>query len=350
MQLFLLSGIKICLFKTTDMKQSFRSLAFILFAGLLVASCGGGGDDRAASFSIGSTGSTASEGFAQINSRRVSAGIPPLVFSSEIALAAQNHSDYQRINGPFNEDGGPSPITHAETPGKPNFTGVEACPDRITAAGYVLDPQQGYGCGEVISALSDSSGVAAAEELIAAVYHRFIVLQPSFRDAGAGAAPSSDGRFVIFTQNFAVRGSFAGLGSGNFAVYPFHGQTMVPTSFSHSTEMPDPLPPSMFPEYIDKAVGYPVSVHADLDQRIDVTTFTLRQQTDSALMSARLLSVATDAETQSFSAGIVPFQQLSPNTAYVAEFSGTICVRNVETDQCVSAPVPVARTWTFTTS
>lgn len=330
------------------MKQSLRSLVSILLAGLLVASCGGG-DNGAASSSAGSTASTASEGFAQINFRRASAGIPPLNFSSEITRAAQSHSDYQRINGPFQEDGGSSPITHAETPGKPNFTGVEACPDRITAAGYVLDPAQGYGCGEVISALSDSSGVTAAEELIAAVYHRFIVLQPSFRDAGAGAALSSDGRFAIFTQNFAVRGSFAGLGSGNFAVYPFHGQTVVPTSFNHSTEMPDPLPPSMFPEFVDKAVGYPVSVHADLDQRIDVTTFTLRQQANSTLMNARLLSAATDVETQSFSAAIVPFQQLSPGTSYVAEFSGTICSRSFETDQCVSAPVPVARTWSFTT-
>lgn len=347
-------------------KYSLRSLVLILSTSLLAVSCGGGGGDNSAGNPVSpssqngtqqeagaptATGNTASDGFAWINYRRAGAGLTTLALSSEIARAAQNHSDYQRINGPFSEEGssGSSPITHSETIGMPGYTGASACPDRIAATGFAFNSQDGYGCGEVISAMSVSSGFTAAEELIAAIYHRFIIFQPSFREAGAGSAQSSDGRYTIFTQNFAVRGSFAGLGNGNVAVYPYSGQTLVPTSFDHSTELPDPLPPAMFPEYVNVSVGYPVSVHTDLDQRIAVTRFTLRRQSDATLLSTRLLSAATDAETQPFSAAIVPFQQLSPNTAYVAEFSGTVsCDQSYRVEPC-PPPTAVNRTWTFTT-
>lgn len=345
------------------MKKSLRALSLMIFTSLLAVACGGGGGGGSDSTGRSngnpppvagapdSTGNTAADGFAWINFRRAGAGMAPLTLNGDIVEAAQNHSDYQRLNGPFNDGDGSgfSPITHSETSGRSGFTGTDACPDRITAAGFTLDPQQGYGCGEVISALSTSSGFVAAEELIAAIYHRFIILQPSFRFGGAGSSRSSDGRYTIFTENVAVRGSFTALGSGNFLVYPYSGQTLVPTGFDHSTEAPDPLPPSQYPDLVDVTVGYPVSVHADLDQRIDVTSFTLRPQGGGSPLEARLLSAATDPETQPFSAAIVPLRQLSPNTTYVAEYSGTICDVNWATDQCASNPAPVSRTWSFTT-
>jgi len=342
------------------MKFSARALAVtsILLAALVSASCGGGGgsDNNSSPESNlrpntsqeagapAATGITAADGFAWINFRRTATGLTPFAFSTEIARAAQNHSDYQRINGPFpSSSSSGSPITHSEIAGEAGFTGVDACPNRITYAGFSLGEQ--YACGEVISALTDSSGFTAAEELIAAIYHRFLIFQPSFKEAGSGSAPSYNGRYTIFTQNFAVRGSFTGLGNGAVVNYPYNSQKLVPTRFAHSTERPDPLPESLYPQYANKAVGYPISVHADLNQRIDVNTFTVRKRGDSSALSGRVLSGAADANTPFFSAAIVPFLELESNSTYEVQFSGTVC----NTDNCANSSVPVSRNWSFTT-
>lgn len=345
------------------MKCSSRLLAVasLLLAALISISCGGGGGGadsapspdwsnqlEAENGAPAASGNAAADGFAWINFRRSAAGLAPLAFSSEIAKAAQNHSDYQRLNGPFSDSSSSStPITHSETSGAAGFTGVDACPDRITAAGFSLGDQ--YACGEVISALGDSSGFAAAEELIAAIYHRFLIFQPSFREAGAGSALSYDGRYTIFTQNFAVRGSFTGLGNEGVVNYPFHSQKLVPTSFAHHTERPDPLPVASYPQYAGKKVGYPISVHADLDQRIDVESFTIRKQGDGAALSGRVLSGATDANTQYFSAAVVPFLELKPNSTYEVQFAGTVCSKDLQTHACAAARIPLSRNWSFTT-
>lgn len=338
----------------------FLAVASAVLATLFSVSCGGGGGGDSASYpdksgqlaaesgAPASNGNTAADGFAWINFRRSATGLNPLAFSSEIARAAQSHSDYQRLNGPFPDaSSSGTPITHSETSGGVGFTGVDACPDRITAAGFSLGDQ--YACGEVISALGDASGFSAAEELIAAIYHRFLIFQPSFKEAGAGSALSYDGRYTIFTQNFAVRGSFTGLGSGGVVNYPYHSQKLVPTSFAHHTERPDPLPAESYPQYAGKKVGYPISVHADLDQRIDVESFTVRKQGDATALSGKILSGATDANTQYFSAAIVPFLELKPNSTYEVQFSGTVCSKNWQTDACATSPVPLSRNWSFIT-
>ena len=338
----------------------FFAIAFSLLVASVSFSCGGG-DNSPSSTDSGSTtvpaeegaptatGTTAKDGFAWINFRRSATGLQPLALSNEIEKAAQSHSTYQKINGPFydTESGSNSPITHLETSGKPGFTGVNACPQRMSAAGFDFGDQ--YGCAETISALISDSGFDAAEELIAAIYHRFIILQPSFREAGAGAAASYDGRYTIFTQNFAVRGSFANLGDGAVVNYPYHSQKLVPTSFAHFTEHPDPLPSSTYPQYAGKQVGYPVSVHADLDKRIDVTNFVIRRQGSGIPLSGRILSGATDENTQYFSAAIVPYHPLASSTVYAVQFTGTLCTKNSNNDTCISPPVPVSRDWSFTT-
>lgn len=339
----------------------FLAVASVMLAAIFSVSCGGGGGNDSASSSgkvdllatengaPASTGNTAADGFAWINFRRSAAGLSPLAFSNEIAKAAQNHSDYQRLNGPFPDaSSSGTPVTHSETSGEAGFTGMDACPDRITAAGFSLGDQ--YACGEVISALDDASGFAAAEELIAAVYHRFLIFQPSFKEAGAGSALSYDGRHTIFMQNFAVRGNFTVLGNGEIVNYPYHSQKLVPTSFAHHTERPDPLPAASYPQYAGKNVGYPISVHADLDQRIDVDSFTVRKQGESTALSGRILSGATDANTQYYSAAIVPFLELQSNSIYEVQFSGTICNKNLQTDACATPPVPLSRNWSFITS
>ena len=72
--------------------------------------------------------------------------------------------------------------------------------DRMLAAGYVYN-KSSYAYGEVISATSSNSGFYMAEELITAIYHRFVMFEPKFREIGTGAATTAAG-YTYFTDQF----------------------------------------------------------------------------------------------------------------------------------------------------
>jgi uncharacterized protein YkwD len=127
----------------------------------LVACGGGGGGNNNAGAANGSqttgfsgqdalaptaTNNIATDGLNWINYRRSQIGMPALTRSSMIDVAAQGHSDYQRIN---------NTVTHVQTQGKPGFTG-EQLADRLRAAGYVFGFPNAI--GEVISATDNGSG------------------------------------------------------------------------------------------------------------------------------------------------------------------------------------------------
>ena len=129
------------------------------------------------------TGNIAADGREWINYRRGLIGMSTLVRSNLIDIAAQGHSDYQRIN---------NTITHDQTPGKEGFTGVDVSA-RLATAGYHFNTSASRAYGEVISATSNGSGQYMAEELITAIYHRFVIFEPVFKEIGTGAATTSAG-------------------------------------------------------------------------------------------------------------------------------------------------------------
>jgi hypothetical protein len=275
------------------------------------------------------TGNIALDGREWINYRRSLVGMSTLTHSNVIDIAAQGHSDYQRIN---------NTITHDQTPGKEGFTGVDVAA-RLAAAGYVFNTRASRAYGEVISAAGNSSGQYMAEELITAVYHRFVIFEPVFKDIGTGSATTAQG-YNYFTANFAANNGYgAGLPSGQVAVWPFNGQTAVTPVFFNYTETPNPVPPckeNPAPGCDLREVGYPVSVHANIDVTITVTSFTIRPR-GGAELAVRLLSHANDTHTGSSSAAIVPLARLAPNTTYDVSFTGS------------AGAAPVSRTWSFTT-
>lgn len=336
----------------TQFNRCFSLLAALSFS-LILAACGGGSGDGSPAapsaatqqlmLEIGApqfTGNTASDGFNWFNYRRQQMGLPAVARSPQIDNAAQGHSDYQAIN---------NVITHDQDPLKQGFTGREGCPvsypaseSRMQRAGYVFTTP--YACGEVISATSDASGFAAADALITAIYHRFVIFEPMFRDAGVGAASVASGR-TYFTTDFGTTGGFgAGLASGRVAVYPYPNQQQLPTSFDHGTEKPDPLPEA---QYNGVIVGYPISVHANITSTIGVTTFTVSQ--GGTALPARLLTYDTDPGTASDPhptpltvAAIIPYAPLAPATAYDVRFIGQV----IGPDGSI---MPVDRAWSFTT-
>jgi uncharacterized protein YkwD len=310
----------------------------VLLAGcvatLALVSCGGGGGGTSnapigpISLDPGApalTNNTAVDGRNWINFRRTQAGLATVAENAQINNAAQGHSEYQRING----------ITHDQQPGKQGFTGATLA-DRLNGAGWTV-PATGYAIGEVISATNSNNGAYMAEELITAIYHRFIIFQPMFKEIGTGAAATSGG-YTYFTADFGARNGWGpGIAAGSVVVWPYSGQTGVAPNFFSDQEAPDPVPDQGVNE-----VGYPISVEANLDQVLVVQAFSVRPRGGNDL-NVRLLAPGSNAEVPKYTAAIIPLAPLAGATTYDVTFVGTATTANT------ANTVQVNRTWSFTT-
>ncbi|WP_151632553.1 CAP domain-containing protein [Noviherbaspirillum aerium] len=323
------------------MGRTKRSIIPLLLSSLILTACGGGGENNSVTTSANAaasvapqdtgvpqaTGNTATDGFNWFNFRRRQLGIQAVNRNTVIDSAALGHSVYQREN---------DTITHEQTVGKPGFTGRTAG-DRLRAAGYPLTSSAGFAYGEVISATTDTSGANAAEDLIAAIYHRFVIFEPMFKEAGVGSAGRSGG-LTYFTTNFTALGLNGGLAQGNIVHYPVADQTRVPRNFFSDNESPDPVPNA-------NEVGYPVSVHANITDSIEVQTFTITPRGGNAL-PARLLRKVDDPQTPESAAAIVPLTPLTAGTVYDVRFVGKVSgigANNVPWSSNIN------RSWSFTT-
>lgn len=265
------------------------------------------------------TGDIATDGFNWFNFRRAQAGLPALARNSLIDLAALNHSRYQQVNGV---------ISHDEVAGNPGFTGTNVL-NRLTAAGYQFNRSASLAYGEVIAGGSGLNGFGLAENLITGIYHRFAVFEPVFKEAGAGNAVAPNGYAYLTSDLTANNGFGPGLGRGRVVVYPFASQTGVSTWFPSNEEVPDPVPNQ-------DVVGYPISVHADITAKLVVNSFTVRPRGGSDL-AVRLLTAATDTDTPTSAAAIIPLAVLAAGTVYDVTFTGT------------ADGTTASRSWSFTT-
>jgi hypothetical protein len=264
------------------------------------------------------TNDIAADGRNWLNYRRAQAGLPTLTENAIIDVAALGHSEYQRVN---------NVVSHEQTPGKQGYTGASLL-ERLTAAGYTF-ANADHAFGEVISATSNQNGAFMAEELITAIYHRFVIFEPVFKEVGTGAASTSSG-YRYFTADFAANNGFGpGVAAGTVAVWPYSGQTQVPRNFFSDFEAPDPVPGL-------NEVGYPISVHANITAVLKVQSFTIRPR-GGANLQVRQLTKDVDPETPVSAAALVPLAPLAAGATYDVSFTGT--VNNVA----------VSRTWAFTT-
>jgi uncharacterized protein YkwD len=311
-----------------------RQIALACTMAWALVACGGGGGGSSAGApnvtpSTGFSGQDASaptatnniatDGLNWINYRRSQIGMPALARNGVIDTAAQGHSDYQRVN---------NVVSHDQTTGKTGYTGARL-QDRLTNAGYVFGSPNAI--GEVISATSNGSGFYMAEELITAIYHRFVIFEPVFKEIGAGAATTS-ANYSYFTADFVANNGYGtGIAAGTIVTWPFNGQTQVAPNFNSDYEEPDPVPDR-------NEVGYPVSVHTNLTRKLTVQSFTIRAHGANTDLATRLLAQGQDANTTTQSAAaIVPLARLASGTTYDVTFTGAV------------DGVPVTRSWSFTT-
>nr|WP_070292020.1 CAP domain-containing protein [Janthinobacterium sp. HH106] len=288
-----------------------------LLSAALLSACGGGSDSGNTPLSNSTpagqltqepgapvlSNNIATDGFNWFNYRRSQIGLSPLVRNSLIDSAALGHSSYLNLN---------NTVAHEQVQGKPGFTGV-TLGDRLAKAGYVVTSLQ----GEVIAGASNTSGFYLAEELVTAIYHRFVIFEPLFKEGGAGAAVSSAG-YAYFTTDLAGNRSYGpGLAAGQIVTYPYSGQQKVAVSFSSNNESPDPVPNQ-------DVVGYPISVHANYGTPVSVTAFSVRQRGAAADLAVRLLTSGNDVHTPVSAASIIPLAALNANTSYDVSFIGKV--------------------------
>ncbi len=281
---------------------------------LWLAACGGSVDRsgtpsgaQLAAQEVGApraSGDVATDGLAWIAYRRQQAGLPVPVRDAAIDRAAVAHSHYQQLN---------NRVTHHESAAEPGFTG-KTVTDRLRAAGYAVDTQARAN-DEVIAATATADGFAAADGLLAAIYHRYVMLQPQFDRFGAGSAQRAGGYYWL-TVNFVATHKAPPPGDDLVVVWPAPQQAGVRINFFSDQETPDPVPG------IDE-VGYPVSVHADREASVRVGRFTIRERNGAPLL-VRLLAADTDNATPHSAAAIIPLAQLRSGTIHDVEFSGTV--------------------------
>lgn len=263
------------------------------------------------------TGDVAVDGLNWLNFRRQQAGLSPLSREPVLEAAATAHARYQQQN---------NLITHDQDGRLSGFTGEQA-PDRLLAAGYPLR-QQAYAEGEVVGASTQADGFALADGLLAAIYHRYVILEPVFDQAGAGTA-SRVGGYTWLTVNFVASQDSRARPGLPLVVWPSNGQTGVRTYFLSDQEIPDPVPGQ-------NRVGYPVSLHAPMFSRLRVHRFTL-SETEGEPLPVRLLDPAHDSDTPGSAAAIVPLQPLLSGHVYEVRFAGTF------------NEYPIDMQWSFTT-
>jgi tetratricopeptide (TPR) repeat protein len=247
-----------------------------------------------------------------VNAARGAAGLPPVHLDGRLSASARSHSYYWLFNNLSSTVSGLG--IHMETPGLRGYSG-QTPGARALAFGY-----PNARVGEDI----DHRGgpVAAVDEWVNSVFHRFPIVRPDLVAVGYGEARA--GPLLIEDLEF----SFALPQAAQPVVYPGAGQPRVPAFFVDN-ELPDPVPVGK-----PRATGSPVTVTFGAGVSVRVTSFSL---SDSGGRTLAAYS-AVPSESDENSAWLLPVQPLDPGSVYTARITAVVDGR------------PFARAWSFTTS
>jgi hypothetical protein len=243
-----------------------------------------------------------------VNAARLPAGSGCATMIPEINAAAQNHCDYYAANaGDQACTGNP----HGEVQGCMGFTGASPGA-RMQAAGYM-----GRGSSEVMAFANDPERAVAM--WINSVWHRLPILDPWITHLGYGGAENCD------TIDFG-RGTPAP--EDTVVIWPYDGQTGLPTNFDGSHEGPMPPAPS---------TGWPSSTPITVYAReMAVTEHVLTVDGESAPLDHVWLT-SDDSDFLDNAIMMYANAPFEANTTYRVKIAGTY----------VGGPLSLE--WTFTT-
>lgn len=257
-----------------------------------------------------------------MNDKRAQLGLPALTYNSSVAHAASNHAAYMQLN---------TIVTHYETSGLAGYTGVSPT-DRVTA----LYPTQSV--GEIAAGFTGAftSSVEPIEALFDAPFHRTIVTF-DIGTTGVGASLTTDStKFSTLDVNFADYKAF--VPDNRLLAYPYNGQTNVNTGWL-ANESPNPM--ANAPSYIDKVVGYPVTLSASDEGAFSNVVFTITDGKGNAVPCEE--SDNTNNAEAVRMAVCVPFSPLAANTTYSVTVTGSL------TNTTIPTATPFSVSWAFTT-
>jgi len=254
------------------------------------------------------------QALARINYYRARAGIAPLALNESLNQTAVAHANYCILNAGDSSLAGVSP--HTEIAGKAGFTGVTSA-DRAQHFGYSSVGRW----RENMHYLANP--VAAVDDWMNSVFHRFAVLDPNLQEMGFAVAVGN-GRKVdvldtaapVYTENASA-----------VVVYPAPNQTDVPLAFD-GRESPDPLPGAVYP------TGYPITAMFG-GENVQITEASLRDSRGNLVDSYVLYPGSGMMDN---SVAVVAKQLLRAAEKYTVSLAGT------------TGGTAFSRNWSFTTT
>lgn len=242
--------------------------------------------------------------FEAVNAARVAAGSPCAALVPTLDTAAERHCAYYAANGA-------APMCraspHVEVMGCASFFAAQFN-ERVHAAGYT-----GNASSENMHFVGDPR--RAVQGWLDTVYHRYPVLDPWTRDLGYGRATGCD------TMDF---GTGAATPNSTVAVYPFPGQTGVPTSFGGAESPTPPAPPGGWP------AGFPISVF----HKGTLSAFTITRDGASTPLATQTIPRLSYQGNATFIYANSPLARGARYNVHVAGYNGA----------------PFVRDWSFTTA
>lgn len=270
--------------------------------------------------------------FEYLNTERTRSGLGVLRQSVALDTAAADHAGYLTVN----PDVG---ATHVQDAARPGFTARTAA-ERVFQRGY-------FGSLVETVALSDTTALDGARDLMSAPYHRIGLLGAGLSNFGAsfgGRTPLPAGYvpLVVLGGQQGVSQQPMRPEAAGVSLHPVASAQSVPLLMF--PEEPNPVPELGAWGQNGRYPGYPVSVHVPHNVVLTATSFTLNAVgANGALVSVPVkLLDRTDSIylSPSFTrnwAFVVPLVPLQPDTTYEASFTGT------------ADSTPLVRTWRFTT-
>jgi len=259
----------------------------------------------------------------RVNYYRALAGLAPVAAEPRLLKAAQSHSNYLDSANQMGH--------YEDKKANPYYTGNSPF-DRIDAVHYDYAE-----AGEVVARQPSSHPAGAVDALIAAIYHRFIILSVDFVQAGPGATlkPHQGTDELNVTVDFGAETLPPLPPPSLLTVYPVVGQTNVPQDFDPGEEFPNPIPGH-------RLVGYPISIQVDARHDFTVESFQIYEMAPYVprrALEAKLLTHATDPETPAHAAALIPVLPLAPATVHQVVFTGSVSKTSVSmTWQFMTAP------------
>lgn len=251
-----------------------------------------------------------------LNQIRVPAGSGCMNLVADLDTSAQAYCSYEAANS-----GNQSCVAtaHTEVMGCTGFTGADV-QTREVAAGY----SQSLAYTEVATTYGNDP-TAAVPSWINTVFHRIPLMDPWTVDMGYGGATGCDAIDI-------GRGT-SSIPTSTIVVYPYDGQTNVPTSFSGLEGPQPPAPSGGYPS------SYPVNIYA---QGLSVTQHVLTKAGDTTPIDHLWLDM-NSSDLQSglqgyfYDTAFLYGAPFAANTKYEVQIVGTYSGGTLN------------KTWTFTT-